>query len=221
MIETGDLAGALLQISDSVQSTGRVIGREVLWSRSGAETPAAGDVYMVAPPVWRVGLLLIGLREALESWGDVETVATLGTGDGETTTWSLPVGVSGMITRVFITTEEGDQRDEWHLWEPTTSGVELTGTVKEGDVITAVVRYAAVDDFTMPPSTSTLDDALQVPREFIGWRGAFACFRSAVGVPGQDQDNMVQLMNYAAEQAERARMQAGELPARSRERLFR
>ena len=51
------------------------------------------------------------------------------------------------------------------------------------------------------------------PVEFGAWYGAYVLFRGRVGVPGQNDQGMVQLMNYALEQSQGVRAQVGQRSA--------
>lgn len=205
LIETGACEGAVLAVQDSVQATGRLLGLQQVWSRTASETPAAGDMYVVTPQVFHTGLLITSLLEALRSWGDVITRETLGTGDGQTTSWT--VTTDGDVVRVLVTNEDGDQRWESALWERTSTGIEMTFPPSNGHTVVAWVRHSAATAMVLPVATATLDDDLpaDIPLEYLGWYGAYVALRSTIGAPGMDRDTMVQLMNYYAEQGDLAR----------------
>lgn len=224
MITGGDADGAVLSVRDSVQSTGRVLGEEQIWSQSGSETPAAGDLYLVTPGIWPVARLLAGVQEALRAWGTVATEESVGTGDGETASFTLSAVAGseiGEVIRVYLTNDDGDERTEMVRWEQDGDTLTFEEAPPDGYAITALVRWPAEAALTLPPTRETLDDdVLEPPVEWLGWYGAYACLRAGVGVPGQDGDMLVRLMNYALEQAQAAGM-AARVEATGAERLMR
>ena len=227
LIETGDCAGAVLPVRDSIQTTGRVLGDQRFWTQTVAEeVPAEGDVFMVTAGLYGAAQLLMALREALRAWGFTQSRELSGTGDGIATTFWHALTGDVEVTRVIVTTKDGDEAIEYHYWEPvalgTTLGVELTYPPAKDATVELIVRYPAEDAVILPPTKTTLDDELgNVSAEFLGFYGGFACLRAAVGAPGQDQDVAIKLMNYYAEQAETTRLRFSGRGPRGRERLMR
>lgn len=220
LLETGPCAGAVLAVRDSIQATGRVLGDQRWWAQTAAEVPAAGDIYAVTSGLYGPAQLLLSLREALRSWGDVEARETVGSGDGIETTFTTTT--DGEVARVFIVNEDGDEETEYVHWEPVTGGVELAVPPADTTTVKALIRYPAEDAVILPPTRATLDDELgDIPAEFLGYYGAYATVRAALGSPGQDQDMAIKIMNYYAEQAEVERNRYQGRGLRGRERFMR
>lgn len=212
LIETGDLAGAILTISDNTQSTGRALGVEQVWTREGSETPAAGDVYTVTWAMFGPAELLAAVAEAVQTWGRVEQDASLGATDGTTRTFSLPVGVTGAVVRLYAMHDETGRRVELFDWEDTDGGIETGEAIATGWTLSAVVVYQAE---TNEDTTDTLPDEILL--DWVGWSGVMAVLRAGIG-PGTDRDLFAQLMNYAADKAAEVQARAPHGP-RARERL--
>lgn len=386
LIETGTLAGAVLVVSDSIQTSGRVVLSGLLWELNATDTPGAGARYTLINSAWTVGVLLAAADEALRQWGKVESEVALGSGDGQTVAFDLPTGTTGQIARVYLVNEDADLRMDVQWWEETDTGmafalapavgwtvwatvvawatltdapgyedaeetlgeltdvgalnvalvsgyavcqtflladtyrlstvkiynvatptaattipIEIWGTVDGGDddgkpdytnvlyqmtaTVAAGASYGWVDvsltedvvldaglyalvalgstpntmgwmggaDATYSDGAAYLLDLSDyswdslgfddfmfevsgqlevlrganavwpdvVPVEFAAWYGAYSLLRGRVGIPGHDQDGMVQLMNYALERAEGERGRAGHVGVRNRERFFR
>jgi hypothetical protein len=220
LIETGDCAGAVLTVRDSVQATGRVAGDQRIWAQVAGETPAAGDIYLVTTLLYNPVVLLMALREALRSWGMVEKREEIGIGDGsEKTFWRV---TDGEIVRVWIVSEDGDEATEYVFWEPLDYGIELVEAPANDTKVEVLLRHPAEQDLVLPATRWTLDDELgAIPVDFLGYLGAYALLRSAVAAPGQDQDAIIKLMNYYLEQAEAARNRSQTRGIRARERFMR
>ena len=139
LIESGFLAGAVLPVADSVQSTGRVLLSGTVWETAQYDYPRAGDRYLLVPGVFPFGLMEASITEAVRAWGEVETEVTLGTGDGLETTFDLPSGVTGDVVRVFQVTEDGDEFQYLTHWEETSAGVECEVAPFDGWTVRARV----------------------------------------------------------------------------------
>jgi len=215
-ILTGDAAGAMMPIVEKEGvDTSRVDGDEgVIWSQSGSEVPAAGDFYLVVPNSWNAVLLISALDEALRSWGKVGTLTSLGTGDGETTTWTVS---SGEVVRVYKTNDDDNLRVELFLWEPVSGGVELQDVVEDGYTVTALIADSA-GSYSSLGLTGTIPS--DIPIEYLGWYGAYACLRQKVGMQGHDTETNAGLMNHAADMAMAERARSGAVGVESRERLM-
>lgn len=214
LMVTGDAAGALLPVSNSVQSSGRVDGTVDIWWTQDSEQPAAGDRYTVTPNQWPCATLVNAITEALRAWGQVETLNTMGTGDGATTTWSLQGGLTGTITRVYMVTDDDDQRVELMGWEPISGGVELQIKVPTDYTVKAMVTHYASDYNTLTLS-GTLPS--QIPLEYIASYGTYVALRNALPEPGVDNEMYEGLLNHYVEMAQAAKVQSGYRGARSRE----
>ena len=222
LIETGDCAGAVLPVRDSIQTSGRVLGEQRWWVQgvTEQEIPEAGDIYLVTCALYGPAQLVLGLREALRSWGWAQVRESAGTGDG--TTKAFTQTTPGEITRIFLINEDGDDVTEYVFWEATATGVVFSAAPPAGYTIEATIRYPAEDVVIMPPSRATFEDELgDIPAPFLGYYGAYATVRASLGAPGQDQDLSIKVMNYYAEQAEAARGRYQGSGIRGRERFVR
>lgn len=199
-ILSGDAAGAILPVTDSDQSSAYVKGDIGLyWDQAGTEKPAAGDRYAVMPNVFGYGAMISALDEALRAFGMVETEVALGTGDGQTKTWDLPMGYSGEVVRVKVYTEDGDYGHELTQWEETASGVETTWAVSSGDVVKAVIRYMPAD-FDTAGLAGEIPES--IPLEYVGWYGCYAAMRMEMMQPGHDAETYQVYINHASEMAQ-------------------
>lgn len=219
-IETGDCAGALLHVRDSIQASGRILGDQRWWTiPTPAVTPAAGDIYFVTTGLYGPAQLLLSLREALRAWGWLQVRESVGTGDGSTKEFAQTT--AGEITHIYTINEDGDSITERFFWEANVAGtgVLFSTAPSSGTDIQALIRYSADELVILPPTQHTLDDELgDISIPFLGYYGAYATIRAALGAPGQDQDLAVKIMNYYAEQAEavRSRYQGDGIKARER-----
>lgn len=220
---TGDAEGAVLPVTGNVQITGKITGVEDVWwvhpTEGDPVYPAKGDRYVLTPAIFDVGAIVSAYAEAIRSWGRINTEVTLGTGDGETTTFDLPTGTTGTIVRVYCTSEDADKRWELHAYALTSTGIEFWEAVEDGSVVTATVA-TTVDDYDTLTLTGELPD--EMPLEYIANYGAYAAIRNSLGQPGVDNQIYEGLVNHFAEMAKAAMQQANVGGAKSKEtiRLF-
>lgn len=221
LILSGDCEGFMLPIADSNQTAFRVEGRQVISEQLGSEVPASGDFYLLTAPLYNAGSLVLALREALQEWGLVQVEEELGTGDGTTTTFS-PSG-SGDVVRICLLDDDENERLLWTHWEQNSDGtVTLAIAPPEDYAVWATIARPALDGLQLPLNNVRLElDLGDIPPNFLGYLGAASCVRSALAAPGQDQDQMIKLMNYYIEQAELLRENKQMRGVRRRERFLR
>jgi len=164
--------------------------------------PAAGDIYGVTP-VPR-DTLIQAINLALLDLGNMPFEDTSLTTAAATREYTIPSAAKHDLRQVWIATSTDRPYDffEWHYWRQihnkTTYDLEFTAQPPSGYTIRLV--YTAPHP-RVTGDSSTINDA--VPLNYLIWRGAYHIYRRRLHQEGREDKRWVELMNEAAEYAER------------------